>query len=258
MSTLDTVRYPLIVHPGAIQERTQLEVILNNLEKTQSAVDLVLQHLSQKPAIKSLLRAIEKEDIEISLLMASVHNKDDPSENITGETRSIRQLLDGDVSIKDRFESARMKKLWRKLRMRLHPDNLQASKEDEELFKKAKAAYKAQVYEVLYLIYRKVFPGLHGTIDNEAELLKKLTGLADQRLYTFLSGTSFDIASTYHAGGWALAEDKLHTELTLRLKALQLYRMRKNGDEPKSKYPPVKRKQVYVDTSSLIGDGGDP
>lgn len=237
--------YPLIVHPTYKSLTTQLEENLLHLEKTVEAVDKVLNALALLPRIKDLLSRLKEEERLIALLTASVHNSDDLSENITGETRNLRQFLDDDPSVKGQFEAARAKKMYRRLAAYYHPDTL-GETNNATKFGQVQRAYKSGAFEVLYLLYKEAFSVTGAPVfEDEHELLGVLTGRTEHKLLTFLGGTSFRIASAWLAGGRPKAELDLADELTLRIRAYQLYRTRKNSDAqidaPISRFPKGQR-----------------
>lgn len=220
----------LIVHPTYKSLTTQLEENLRHLEKTVEAVDKVLNNLALLPQIKELLNKLKEEERLIALLTASVHNTNDLSENITGETRNLRQFLDDDPSVKGQFEAARSKKMYRRLASFYHPDTLGAAQNPGK-FSQVQKAYKSGAFEILYLLYKEAFSDQEPLLfEDEHALLTLLTGRSENKLFTFLEGTSFRIARAWLAGGKPKAELDLADELTLRIRAYQLYRTRKNSD----------------------------
>lgn len=245
----------LIIHPLYAQRRDELAETLAQLQKTQEAVDVVLRQLAVEPKVAELIHKIEDENRLIELLSASVHNKDDPSENVTGEKRSLRSLLDGTVSIQAVFEQARIKRLYRELARRLHPDNLTASPADVHLFTQATAAYRAGEHEVLYFIHARVF-GQSAEFEDEDELLDRLNRIALRKLDHLLAGDAFAIACAWMAGGRIRAAGMLYDALSIIHRNLQRYRMVKNNEPPPpSRYPLQPSDRQPSGTHALSGDG---
>lgn len=220
----------LILHPTITSLRQELRDALETLQHLQSIADGVLRQIAEVPAIKALLQKVESESHEIVLLMASCRTYDStPTENITGETRSLRSFLDGDVTVRDQVTAARCRYLYRRLAQRFHPRDQDASA-SSHLLDEARIAHKAQALEVLYCMYLDAYKNelpFAAEEGSEDDLLKKLLGSVLESTDKFRSSLSFRIAAAWMAGGKPLAEELLENELLRKLQAFRLYRTRK-------------------------------